>query len=63
MRHDQVLREMARSIQKRLAENSKQNQAITTGIKFIKGGDKKTKTETSKYANYLTSAKGAYQLT
>ena len=56
-RHDQVLREMARSIQKRLAENSKKNQAITTGIKFIKGGDKKIQTETSKYANYLTSAK------
>ena len=40
-----------------MAENSKQNQAITTGIKFIKGGDKKKQTETPKYANYLTSAK------
>ena len=56
-RHDQVLRELARCIQNRLAENSKQTKIITTGIMFMKEGSKKGSTEPTKPVNYLSSAK------
>ena len=55
-RHDQVLKELAKSIDQRLTENLNTNESLSRKIQFVKEGEKGNKEETS-YGSYLSPAK------
>ena len=57
-RHDKVLRKIAECIEKRIRVNRNSNIDITSGIQFIKEGEKRDKgAGKTKRGNYLTAAK------